>query len=134
MTYLKSAIIATVVFLLLDGLWLGYFARNLYSEGIGHLMKPVSDGMGTYVPAMFVYATLVMGVLVFVLPKAAGSATAALGYGALFGFICYGVYDFTNLAIINSWPIWISVIDIAWGCVVCGVTSAATVIIGKMLS
>ena len=47
MTHFTPAIIATVVFLLLDGLWLGYLNKKLYSEGIGHLMKTESDMWGT---------------------------------------------------------------------------------------
>lgn len=134
MPNIKSIVIATVIFLCMDYIWLGYLGRDLYMSSIGELMKSDSNESKIhYIPAVLAYATLIMGLMVFVIPKAAGSATAALGWGALFGFVCYGVYDFTNLAVITKWPVMISIIDIAWGCVVCGVTSCLTVLISRQL-
>ncbi len=132
MTHIKSAVIAMIVFLILDGFWLGYFAKDFYVQGIGHLMKTESDPAGTYLSAFVVYLLLVLGVVMFVLPKAAGSAMAALGWGALFGLVCYGVYDFTNMAILNNWPLWITVMDVLWGCIVCAVVSSVTTWISRI--
>nr|WP_290768651.1 DUF2177 family protein [Halanaerobium sp.] len=50
----------------------------------------------------------------------------ALGVGAFFGFITYATYDMTNLATIKDWPVMITVIDIIWGSVLCGLTSLIT--------
>jgi uncharacterized membrane protein len=35
--------------------------------------------------------------------------------GAFVGFVIYVVYDFTNLSFVKGWPLWISIIDAAWG-------------------
>ena len=53
------------------------------------------------------------------------------GSGALFGLILYGVYDLTNLAILEKWTRSMTVADIAWGCVLCG--STAVLIAGRRL-
>ena len=36
-------------------------------------------------------------------------------HGAYFGFFTYMTYELTNLAVIQSWPLAIVPIDIAWG-------------------
>ncbi len=73
-----------------------------------------------------VYFALIAGIFIFVLPKANGNPLLALMWGAVFGFVTYATYDFTNLAVVKNWPIGISIIDVLWGCVVCGVTSFIT--------
>lgn len=39
----------------------------------------------------------------------------ALGLGALFGVICYAIYDLTNLATLEDWPVYVTVVDLIWG-------------------
>jgi uncharacterized membrane protein len=34
---------------------------------------------------------------------------------ALFGILTYGTYDLTNLALIEGWPVLVTVVDIIWG-------------------
>lgn len=40
----------------------------------------------------------------------------------LFGFIVYGVYDMTNLALFNKWSLVLSLIDTIWGGLLFGTT------------
>lgn len=47
----------------------------------------------------------------------------ALGFGALLGLVAYGTYDFTNLSTLRNWPLALSLIDVAWGTVLTGVTA-----------
>ncbi len=124
MQVLKSVIIATVVFLILDGLWIGVIAKQLYMTQMGSFLR-VANGSITpnFAAAAVVYVALVAGILIFVIPKAAGNPWAALGWGALFGLICYAIYDFTNLAVIAKWPVLLCFIDVLWGAVLCGITS-----------
>ena len=42
---------------------------------------------------------------------------AAIGYGALFGLVVYGVYDFTNYSTLRQWPFVLTLADVAWGAV-----------------
>jgi uncharacterized membrane protein len=41
--------------------------------------------------------------------------TTAAAYGALLGFVVYGVYDFTNLATLRHYPVKLAIVDVAWG-------------------
>jgi uncharacterized membrane protein len=111
-----------VVLVLLDVVWLGGVARPLYQRGIGHLMADRPN----FVAAVLFYLLYAVGVLVFVvLPRGAGDWQAAAGYGALFGFMGYMTYDLTNLATLRDWPIGLSLVDTAWGCVATGLAATA---------
>jgi uncharacterized membrane protein len=115
------------VMVLLDVAWLGGVARPLYQRGIGHLMA----GRSNFVAAILFYLLFAVGVLVFVvMPRAAGDWQMAASYGALFGFMAYMTYDLTNLATLRDWPIGLSLIDTAWGCVATGAAATA----GKLVA
>ena len=40
------------------------------------------------------------------------------------GFVAYVTYDLTNLATIEGWPLFVTVIDLIWGAFVASSTSA----------
>ena len=111
-----------LVFLALDAVWLSLSASALYRPAIGHLMAPEVDWR-----AVAVFYPLYVGGLVFfaVAPALASRPFAgALGRGALFGFLAYATYDFTNQATLRDWPWRITVIDLVWGATVSGVSAA----------
>ena len=117
-----------ISFLVLDGLWLGLIAKNLYRQHLGSVMRLSGGDLSpNWAAALIVYIALIIGVMLFVVPKAQGHLLAALGWGALFGFITYGIYDFTNLAVLSAWNWQIAIIDTIWGMVLCGLTSLITV-------
>ncbi|MCX7121400.1 MAG: DUF2177 family protein [Gammaproteobacteria bacterium] len=131
MQIFKSIVISTVVMLLMDVLWISLVMKQLYLSHMGEFLRIENNPIQfNFFAAAIVYIALITGILIFVIPKAAGNPLAALGWGALFGFICYATYDFTNLAIMKNWPLWLSVVDVAWGCVLCGITSMITVWLG----
>lgn len=104
---------AAGMFLLLDGVWLGLIARDIYRAQIGHLLAPDFR----VVPAALFYLMYVAGVVYFaILPAlASGRWQDALIPGAVLGFIAYGTYDFTSWAVMRDWPAGITVLDLAWG-------------------
>ena len=119
------AIVATMM--LLDVLWIGVLARPLYRRGIGHLMADQPN----FVAAAAFYLLYAAGLVAFVvLPRAPGDWPLAAAWGALFGFMAYMTYDLTNLATLRGWPLGLSALDTAWGCVATGL--AAT--IGKLVA
>lgn len=134
MPQIRSIIIITIVVLLLDTLWLGYIGRTLYLNALSELMRS-DDGQikVNYIAAAMTYTVLILGITFFVLPLAKGNILAALLWGGFFGFVCYGIYDFTNMAILPKWPLAISIIDIIWGCILSGVASATAVWFNNVL-
>ena len=45
-------------------------------------------------------------------------------YGAYIGLIIYGVYNSTNYAIMDTWPLKVSLLDTMWGITVCSIVSS----------
>ena len=114
------AIVLTMM--VLDVVWIGAVARPLYNRGIGHLMAAQPN----FVAAAVFYLLFAVGLMAFVvLPRAPGDWQMAAAWGALFGFMAYMTYDLTNLATLRGWPLGLSVIDTAWGCVASGLAAAA---------
>jgi len=54
--------------------------------------------------------------------------------GALFGLITYATYDLTNFATLENWTLLVTVVDMAWGTILCGLTTWMSVWAGKRLS
>ena len=117
----------------LDFLWLGFVAKNLYASELGKLLleKPNMSA------AIAFYIVYIIGVVVLVINPAlaTGSLWSALGYGALFGLVAYATYDLTNLATVNGFTLKVALIDMCWGAFLTAVTSGVTYfVISKWLS
>ncbi len=121
MKLLKLFLISYPIFVLVDTLWLGFIMRNVYRAQIGFLTNIVNDTMQVNWPAaLLVWALIVLGGIIFALPRTDGTIISGLLWGALYGLVLYGVYDLTNLALVKDWPLFIVVVDIAWGMAVNG--------------
>ncbi len=112
-----AALIAMAV---LDALWLGFIAKPLYQQGIGHLMAEKPN-----LPvALLFYLLFPIGLMVFaVQPDRAWRETLAAA--AMFGFFTYATYDLSNLATLKGWPVGLAAIDIAWGVFISTACAAA---------
>jgi uncharacterized membrane protein len=128
--FLKLFGIAFVVFFIIDMIWLGLIARNLYQNQIGHLLKPDVN----WYAAIIFYVLFIAGLVIFVIQPAAtaNSIGHAILYGALFGLITYATYDLTNLATLKDWPITITIIDLTWGTFLGMSTSALAFLIQRL--
>ncbi|XMB73021.1 DUF2177 family protein [Mycoplasmatota bacterium WC30] len=113
MKYLKMYIIALVIFIVIDAVWLGLVAPQFYSDQIGHLMAEEANLFA----ALVFYLIFVVGVVYFVVNPAVENQNMKqlLVSGILFGFITYATYDLTNLATLKDWPITVTIVDLIWG-------------------
>lgn len=122
-TLLASYLIALAAMAVLDALWLGVVSREFYKARLGQLLldKPA------WGVAILFYLIHAAGIAVFAVAPAlsAGTWTAAIFYGGLFGFCVYAAYDLTNLATLRGWPMAVSLVDLAWGTVVTAAATAA---------
>ncbi|MBN2540094.1 MAG: DUF2177 family protein [Bacilli bacterium] len=124
MTFLKMYLVAFVVFLAVDAVWLTFVANKFYKEHLGFLMKETPN----YVAALIFYLVFIVGLVYFVIQPGidAQSISKIIIGGLLFGFITYATYDLTNLATVKDWPIIVTIVDLAWGSVLSTVISVAT--------
>ncbi|MDY0338982.1 MAG: DUF2177 family protein [Acholeplasmataceae bacterium] len=119
--------IAFVLFFVIDLIWLGLIAKNLYQNQIGTLLKTNTN----WTAAIIFYLLFIGGLVFFAIQPSISSATLwkAMLYGALFGFITYATYDLTNLATLEGWPIKITIIDLIWGSFLGASTSSLTYVL-----
>ena len=73
-----------------------------------------------YIPAMISYILIILGYFLYVEPRMntinkKDLLKYSFLYGGVFGIIVYGIYDFTNLATIKNWSLFVSIIDMLWG-------------------
>lgn len=132
MKHFTYGFVATLIAMgILDGAWLSFAVSRLYRPGIGHLMseRPIAWA------AIAFYLIYAAGVaFLIVLPGiAAQSPGSALLRGAVLGFIAYGTYDLTSLAILRGWPVSITVIDMVWGAIMTGISAGlATLVVLRL--
>lgn len=120
---LPAYLVIVLCMLALDVVWLGFIAFPIYRQGIGHLMADPFN-LPAAIAFYLVYAA---GLLWFALRphvRIAGVGRA-LRTGALFGFFAYATYDLTNLATLKGWPLGLSLLDMAWGTLISGLSAAA---------
>ncbi|SDM00999.1 Uncharacterized membrane protein [Geoalkalibacter ferrihydriticus] len=129
--YLKLYLLTIPVFFVIDLLWLGVVAKNLYQKNLAHLLSPTVN----WPAALLFYFIYIAGIILFaVRPALAGqSLSQAALWGALFGFFTYATYDLTNLATLRDWPINVVIIDIAWGTLLCTLVASVSYLIGRWL-
>jgi uncharacterized membrane protein len=129
--YIKLYLLTLAVFLVIDLVWLGLVARNLYRKYLGYLMSPSPN----WLAAILFYLLFIAGLLIFaVVPGLQGeSMNKAVLLGALFGLFTYATYDLTNQATIKDWPVIITVVDMIWGMVLAASVSWISFLLGAWL-
>ena len=93
--------------LALDAIYLG-----ITKPFWGNVVSSVQDGKMNirHFSALGVYALLLVGLNYFVLRK--GSKPMD---GLLYGIVVYGIYELTNHAIFDRWPLEAIYLDTLWG-------------------
>jgi uncharacterized membrane protein len=131
-TYLLLAYVLTfAVFMVIDLIWLGLVAKDLYRRQLGSLLSSNVN----WSAAIIFYLLYIIGIFIFCIGPAVEkqSLQQAIILGGLFGFFCYATYDLTNLATLKGWPSSIVWIDIIWGTILTGTVSTAGFFIVKWL-
>jgi|GEM_PF-38508 len=106
--------------LILDIGWLGFLMKDFYVAQAKALIRV--DLQGGYDPLLWavagVYLCIPLGIQIFaVLPSQ--KTGEVIFRGGLFGFISYGIYDFTNLSLLKDWPLEMAMVDLGWGAFLC---------------
>ena len=108
-----------IVFCCCDFVWLGWVAKDYYQSQLGGLLLAQPN----WAAAVTFYALYAAGIVIFCISPALDAAS--LAKAALLGALAYATYDLSNLATLKSWPITLSLLDIAWGAFVTGVAASA---------
>ena len=112
---IASSLVGFITFVILDYIWLAHIAKDFYLQKLATHITLKDGGLVPYIPAIpLVYIVAIIGIWFFVLGKATTHLEAFL-YGAVFGFVIYAFYDFTNLATLKDYPWSLTIVDILWG-------------------
>ena len=111
----KQSVIATLVLLLADFLWIGLYMGKQYQTQV--LSIQGSNMKANPVFIVLAYLLMVVGLNVFVLPniRKGHELEDSLKYGLTFGIVLYGVYDFTSGAVLSKWNKKLAMVDVLWG-------------------
>src|SRR4051812_42187065 len=128
---LKLAALGAVVFMVLDAVWLGVVMKDFYRTQLAPVVRLADGAIAPNWPAaVAVYVLLGTGIALFVVPRAPTLPLAA-AYGALFGLVVYGVYDFTNYSTLRQWPLTLALADLSWGAVASAACAVAVRIVDR---
>ncbi len=118
-----------MVFVAIDAVWLGVIARGMYRSALGDMLREQPQ----MVAAVGFYVLYILALVFFVIQPAVEKTSwqYALFAGAFFGLVAYATYDLTNLATLKDWPLKLTLIDLAWGAFISGITAVAAYHIGK---
>lgn len=120
-----------VLFAAIDAVWLTSMIGPVYRPLIGEILADRPRPA----PAIAFYLLYAAGLTLFAAAPAVregGWARAAV-LGALLGLFAYGTYDLTNYATVKAWGLRITLVDLAWGVVLSGVSTALAVALAPRL-
>ncbi|WP_295812362.1 DUF2177 family protein [uncultured Nitratireductor sp.] len=123
MPYLAAYAAIALVFGLLDAVWLTVMGKLVYRPTLGDILLEQLR----IAPAIFFYLAFPAGVLIFgtLTGIRSGGVWTAVLFGALFGAFAYATYDLTNFATLRNWTLQITLLDIVYGALLCGIAAAA---------
>jgi uncharacterized membrane protein len=127
MDFVRQWVVGIVALVAIDFVWLGVVANGFYRRELAPLLRMNGDRMDPRLaPAVLFYAIFVAGLILFALPRArAGALVETMAWSGLFGLVAYSVYDLTNYATLQAFPLRVVVVDLAWGGVLSALTGAA---------
>jgi len=110
---LSSTLIAAIIFLIIDIIWLSFAVKFFYKPNIGHLLleKPI-----IWAAALF-YIIYVFGLAIVIIEPALNSNEIIkfLFKAFIFGLVAYGTYNLTNMATVKGWSARVVFVDMLWG-------------------
>jgi len=115
--------ITSIVFFLIDLIWIGVVAKNFYATTIGHMLR---DSVN-WPAALLFYLMYIGGIVLFVLAPAIRARSKICHVtlmGGLLGVFAYGTFDLTALALLEGWPVTVTIVDMIWGTILTGGTAS----------
>lgn len=129
MSKLKQFLLAFILFIVFDFIWLGFVMKDFNMRQLAEIGR-IENGVFQMqlAPALITYILMALALPLYVLPRLARQSSHLNAFlaGAPLGLIIYGVFDTTNLAILKNYPLAFVVPDIAWGTVVFGLVTVIT--------
>ena len=107
MNQLNRVIFSSIILLILDSIYLG-FNRKTWESQVVKIQRVVMKVK--FLPAFLCYILLIFALNYFILRTKRPVLDAFL-----LGFVIYGVFDLTNLAIFKKYDNMVALMDMLWG-------------------
>lgn len=117
MKFILNLIITICILFVLDAVWLNTVSGPFYFEQLSEIGRFKNGEWDIrLIPGFIVYLMMAAAIEVFIFNnQSVDGLKSTLFHGALLGFLIYGVYDFTNRAILLDYPMAMVIVDVAWG-------------------
>jgi uncharacterized membrane protein len=117
-----SFFFTALIFLSIDAVWLSYAGKYFYEPNIGLLLR---DEPILWAAALF-YLLYPMGVSILIIKPALNKNPTGQVFwnGLILGSMAYGTYNLTNMAVLTGWSVYVVFVDIVWGGILTGTSSA----------
>ena len=129
--FLLATLLASVIFLIIDVIWLSFATKSFYRPLIGDLLteKPV-----LWAAALF-YLLYVAGMSFIVIQPCIhdSSVVKSLYIGFVFGLVAYGTYNLTNMAVLKGWSPTVVFVDMFWGGSLTAISAGSGILIAKKI-
>lgn len=112
----------------LDAIGLTQIVGPYVSARVGDIMREETE----WLAVLLFYLLYPLATIHFAVGARAPGPAAV--QGGLFGLTCYGVYEFTNHAILDNWTWGMVALDLVWGGFVTAATAAACAWAGARVS
>lgn len=124
--FLSALLVSIGILLAAESLYFGVVGKHVWSSQLATINGSAGS---TSIARMAlsgtaVYILLLVALSVFVVWNAA-SPCKAYAWGALLGFIIYGVFNFTNYALFPGYRLSTVAIDTLWGALLCAAIGGA---------
>jgi uncharacterized membrane protein len=111
-------LVSAIVLVCLDAIYLNLF-KNYFNKQV--LQVQGSGIKLNYLAAVICYIFIIIGLNYFII-----SRKKSIQEAFLLGIVIYGVYETTNLAILEKWKMEAVVLDTLWGGILFALTSKIT--------
>ena len=128
---LLSTLFASIIFLVIDIIWLSYSVKAFYRPNLGNLLN---DQPIIWAAVLF-YLMYVAGLAIIVIYPSLqlDSFFHAFWTGLVFGCVAYGTYNLTNMATIKGWSSSVVIVDMIWGSFLTGGSASLGIYLSKKI-
>ena len=129
--FIVAAILASIIFLIIDVIWLSFATKSFYRPLLGDLIseKPVLWAAGLF------YIIYMFGMAVIVIQPCIepDGINKSLYTGFIFGLVAYGTYNLTNMAVIKDWSPTVVFVDMFWGGSLTAISASTGIYLAKKI-
>jgi uncharacterized membrane protein len=114
-TFFKILCLVSFLVITVDFVWIKLVMMKEYTNLISDIQK--TSIVVRFIPTILSYLTIILPIVLFVIPKISKETRLqdSIIYGGLMGFFMYGMFSFTNYALIDRWSLRVVLLDTFWG-------------------